>query len=135
MSTTDLLEECRRAGVRLTPALDYEGPEAALAGGLEARLREHKLDAIRALVGAAASDVKAGWFGTDWRFEWVQEVGLLYLRLRDATDGEVKAVLRELLAETPRTLDEWLILAGMIRDAEADLRRIGKLPPIPNFGP
>jgi hypothetical protein len=135
MTTTELLEECRAAGVTLSPALDFEGPEAALAAGLETRLRDRKLDVIRALVGSAASDPRSGWFGTDWRFEWVQEVGLLYLRLRDSPDGDVKALVRELLAETPRTLDEWLILAEMFRDAEADLRRTGKLPPIPNFGP
>src|SRR5262245_48706195 len=134
MSTMELLEECRRAGVTLTPALDFEGPEAALAGGLEARLKERKIDVIRTLVGAATTDARAGWFGTDWRFEWVQEVGLLYLRLRASPDPEVKALLRELLVETPQTQDEWLILGGKIRDAEADLRRAGKLVPIPNFG-
>ena len=135
MSTTDLLEECRRAGVTLAPALDYEGFEAALSGGLEARLKERKIDILRTLVGAATTDPRAGWFGTDWRFEWVQEVGLLYLRLRDSPDAEVKALLRELLVETPRTRDEWLKLGAMIRDAEADLRRAGKLPAVPNFGP
>jgi hypothetical protein len=133
MSTTELLEECQRAGVTLTPALDYEGPEAALAGGLEARLKERKIDVIRMLVGAATTDPRAGWFGTDWRFEWVQEVGLLYLRLRDSPDADVKALLRELLVETPQTQNEWLVLGAMIRDAEADLRRTGKLPPVPNF--
>jgi hypothetical protein len=135
MSTTELLDACRQAGVTLAPALDYEGPEAALSGGLEDRLKEQKIDVIRMLVGAATTDPRAGWFGTDWRFEWVQVVGLLYLRLRDTPDPEVKALLRELLVETPRTRDEWLKLGEMIRDAEADLRRAGKLPPVPNFGP
>jgi len=32
-------------------------------------------------------------------------------------------------------LEEWLALGRMIADAEADLRRAGKLPPVPNFGP
>jgi hypothetical protein len=135
MSTIRLLEECRAAGVTLSPALEFEGPEAALAAGLEACLQEGKLDVIRVLVGSAASDPRAGWFGSDWRFEWVQELGLLYLRLLESPDPEVKALYRELLAETPRTRDEWLILGGIIRDAESDLRRAGKLPPIPNFGP
>ena len=133
MSTTELLDHCCQAGVTLTPALDYEGPEAALAGGLEVRLKERRVDVIRRLVGSSSDDPRAGWFGTDWRFEWVQEMGLLYLRLRDSPDPEVKALLRELLVETPRTRDEWLILGGMIRDAEAELRRTGKLPPVPNF--
>jgi hypothetical protein len=43
--------------------------------------------------------------------------------------------LRKLFNETPTTLGEWLLLGGVIRDAEADLRRAGKLPPTPNFGP
>jgi hypothetical protein len=54
---------------------------------------------------------------------------------RDATDAKVKALLRELLTETPTTLAEWLRLGAMIRDVECDLRRAGKLPEIPNFGP
>jgi len=135
MIIDDLLEDCRRAGVKLIPALDYDGPAAALDGGLETRLKEHKFDVLRRLLGSASTDVRAGWFGTDWRFEWVHEVGALYLRLRDSTDAEVKALLREVLAETPRNLEEWLAQGAMIRDAEADLRRAGKLPPIPNFGP
>src|SRR2546430_2323947 len=135
MNISALFEECRRAGVKLTPALDYEGPAAALDGGLEAKLTGHKFDVLRRLLGSASTDVRAGWVGMDWRFEWVQEVGALYLRLRDSPDAEVKALLREVLAETPRNLEEWLALGAMIRDTEADLRRAGKLPPIPNFAP
>jgi hypothetical protein len=135
MIITTLLEQCRVDGVKLTPALDYEGPEAALAKGLEAKLKQHKHDVLRRLLGSAATDVRAGWFVSDWRFEWVQEVGLVCLRQRESADGEVKALFRELLNETPRTLEEWLVLGTMIRDAEADLRRAGKLPPVPNFSP
>lgn len=135
MIINDLLEQCHKAGVKLIPALDYEGPAIAFANGLEAMLKEHKNDVLRRLLGSASSDVRAGWFGSDWRFEWVQEVGLLFLQMRDSPGPEVKALYRELLAETPRTQDEWLVFGAMIRDAEADLRRAGKLPPIPNFGP
>lgn len=135
MSAIELLEECRRLGVALSPALDVDGPDGVLTAGLEARLRDLKVDVIRLLVGEAAADPRAGWFGTDWRFEWVQDVGLLYLRLRASPDADVQGLIRELLAETPRTMDEWLALGAIIRDAEADLRRAGRLPPVPNFGP
>ena len=107
MTTSDLLEECRRAGVTLAPALDYEGPEAAFSGGLDGRLKEQKIDVLRMLVGAATTDPRAGWFGTDWRFEWVQEVGLLYLRLRDSPDAEVsrpevRATVAHIVAQESR---------------------------------
>jgi len=60
---------------------------------------------------------------------------MLALRCRDATDPDAKALLRALLDETPKTQAEWLALGDMICHAEADLRRVGKLPQIPNFGP
>jgi hypothetical protein len=135
MNVTDLIAECHRHGVTLAPALDYEGPDGVLDGGLEQQLRDQKVEVIRELVGPAGGNPTSGPRGPDWRFEWLREVGMLALRWRDATDSEVKALLRELLAETPRTLPEWLILGEMIRDAEADLRRAGKLPPVPNFEP
>jgi hypothetical protein len=135
MTAGDLIAECERQGVLLVPALDFEGPEDILAEGLEARLRERKTELIRVLVGSAGTDVLVSLPGLDWRFEWLREVGMLALRWRDATDAEVKALLRELLAETPTTLAEWLRLGAMIRDTEFDLRRAGKLPQIPNFGP
>lgn len=135
MSAADLIAECRRRGIALAPALDYEGPDDAVDAGLEHRLREHKADVIRELIGPAGVDPRSGPAGRDWRFEWLVEMGMLVLRWRDSTDPEVKALLRGLLHETPQTLEEWLVLGGMIQDAEADLRRAGKLPPIPNFGP
>ena len=135
MTADELISECHRQGVSLVPALDYEGPDDVLVGGLEDRLREHKSDVIRALVGSAGTDARVGSTCLDWRFEWLREAGMLALRWRDATDAEVKALLRELLAETPTTLAEWLRLGAMIRDTEFDLRWAGKLPQIPNFGP
>jgi hypothetical protein len=135
MTTVELIAECERQGVVLAPALDYDGPEGALARGLEDRLRERKMEVIRALVGPDGSDSRDRPAGPDWRFEWLREVGMLALRWRDATDAEVKALLRELIAETPATLAEWLRMGAMIRDVEYDLRRAGKLPEIPNFGP
>ena len=133
MSTADLIAECERKGVSLVPALDYEGPEDVLAGGLEDRLRERKTEVIRSLVGTPDTDARSGPSSPDWRFEWLREMGMLALRLRDATDPDVKALLRELLAETPTTLAEWLRLGAMIRETEFELRRAGKLPAIPNF--
>jgi len=135
MSAADLIAECVRLGVSLTPALDYEGPEDVLAGGMEDLLRDRKIEVIRALVGSAGTEVRDGSAGPDWRIEWLREVGMLALRWRDATDPETKALLRELLAETPTTLAEWLHLGDMICNAEFDLRRAGKLPPIPTFRP
>jgi hypothetical protein len=135
MSTTNLLADCRRLGITLTPALDYDGPDGVLDAALEARIRERKFELIRALVGPAGADVRDGPSGPDWRFEWLREFGIVFLRGRDAQDPQVKALLRELLAETPRTLGEWLTLGTLIREAEFDLRRAGKLPPIPNFRP
>ena len=37
--------------------------------------------------------------------------------------------------EEVESVEEWLALGALIRDAEADLRRVGKLPPVPNFAP
>jgi len=135
MTAADLIAECERQGVLLAPALDFEGPEDVLAGGLEHRLRKRKAEVIRALMGPGGIDARSGPTNPDWRFEWLREVGMLALRWRDATDPDAKVLLRELLAETPTTLAEWLRLGGMIRDAEYDLRYAGKLPKIPNFGP
>jgi hypothetical protein len=135
MTAAELIAKCERLGVTLAPALDYEGPQDVLDRGLEDRLREQKTEVVRALVGPASADARDGSAGPDWRFEWLREVGMLALRWRDATDAKVKALLRELLTETPTTLAEWLRLGAMIRDVECDLRRAGKLPEIPNFGP
>jgi hypothetical protein len=135
MSATDIIAECIQAGVTLTPALDFNGPDAALATGLEQRLRDQKVAVVRELVGPPGADPRGGPAPPDWRFEWLREMGILALRWREAADPDVRALLRELLNETPTTLGEWLMLGGMIRDAEADLRRAGKLPLIPNFGP
>jgi hypothetical protein len=135
MTATELILECDRLGVSLVPSIEYEGSEDILAAGLEERLREQKTEVIRALVGPATGDARSGPEGPDWRFEWLREVGKLALRWRDATDHETKGLLRELLAETPTTLAEWLHLGDMICNTEFDLRRAGKLPPIPNFGP
>ena len=135
MTPTDLIAECQRRGIALAPALDYDAPDGALDADLEKRLREHKLDVIRELAVPARADLRFSPAGPDWRFEWLREMGILALRWRDALDAEVTALLRELLAETPRTLEEWLALGRMIAAAEADLRRAGKLPPVPNFGP
>jgi hypothetical protein len=134
MSPFDLLMTCRDRGITVTPALDLDGPDDALGEELIALLRSQKPAVLRLLVGPTTADPRAE-VCPDWRAEWVRETGLLALRWRDAADPEVKAHLRELLAETPRTLDEWLTLGGMIRDAESDLRRAGKLPPVPNYGP
>jgi hypothetical protein len=135
MSASDIIAECIQGGVDLTPALDFDGPDDAFAGDLEQRLRDHKVEVIRELVGRTGIEPRGGPAGPDWRFEWLREMGIVALRWREATDLHVKALLRELLDETPKSLDEWLILGGMIRDAEVDLRRAGKLPQIPNFGP
>jgi hypothetical protein len=135
MSAADLIAECHRRGIALAPALDYDGPDGALDAGLEGRLRESKIDVIRELAGPAGVDPRSGPPAPDWRFEWLREMGMLALRWRDAADPEVKALLRELLAETPRTLTEWLAFGRLIAAAEADLRQAGKLPPVPNFGP
>jgi len=40
----------------LTPTLDFDGPEVALAAGLEQRLRDHKFEIIRELVGGPQAD-------------------------------------------------------------------------------
>lgn len=135
MIATDIIAECIHAGVTLTPALDFDGPDEAFAGGLDQRLRDYKVEVIRELVGCPGVDLRGGPTPPDWQFEWLREMGILALRWREVTDPDVKAILRELLDETPKSLDEWLILGGMIRDAEVDLRRAGKLPRIPNFGP
>jgi hypothetical protein len=134
MSPIDLLTTCRDRGVTLSPALDFDGPDDALGDDTIALIRAHKPDLLRLLVGPPTANPRAD-ACPDWRAEWVREIGLLALRWRDATDPEVKARLRELLAETPRTLAEWLVLGDMIRAAEYDLRRAGKLPPVPNYGP
>jgi hypothetical protein len=133
MSITSLISECMEAGITLTPALDYDGPEEALSDGLETRLRRHKFDVLRQLVGAAEVNPHEPTIGMDWRVEWLKEYGMLAVRCRDSPDHEVAFRLRELLAETPRTQAEWLHLGDMIAQVESDLRREGKLPPIPNF--
>jgi hypothetical protein len=134
MNPLHLLTVCRDRGVAVTPALDLDGPADALGEDTIAMIRAHKPDLLRLLVGPPGADTRAE-ACPDWRAEWVREAGLLALRWRDAADPEVKTRLRELLSETPRSLDEWLILGDMIRDAESDLRRAGKLPPVPNYGP
>ncbi len=134
MSPVELLTACRARGVTVTPALDLDGPADALGDDVIALIRIQKPNLLRLLIGQTGADPRAE-ACPDWRAEWVREMGLLALRWRDAADPEVKARLRELLAETPRTLDEWLVLGDMIRAAEHDLRRAGKLPPVPNYGP
>ncbi|HKB05371.1 MAG TPA: hypothetical protein VKD90_24315 [Gemmataceae bacterium] len=93
MSARDIIAECMEAGVTLTPALDFEGPESILAAGLEQRLRDHKFEIIRELVGGPQADPRGGPFPPDWRFEWLQVIGMLSLRYRDATDPDAKALL------------------------------------------
>jgi hypothetical protein len=134
MSPADLVVTCMERGVLLSPALDLDGPEEALDEGLEKALSDQKLDVLRALLGPAGADPRAGPDPPDWRFEWLREMGMLAMRLRDG-GPEAKARLRPLLLERPRTLAEWLVLGGKIAAAEADLTRVGKLPAVPNFGP
>jgi hypothetical protein len=64
----------------------------------------------------------------DWRFEWLAEVGLLHLRMRECQDEAVLARLRPLADAAPRRGDEWLVLGRRIRSVENDLRLAGKLP-------
>jgi hypothetical protein len=135
MNTTKLITECSRLGIVLTPALDFDGPDEVLSDGVEQQLRDQKHEVIRELIGPATVEPRHAPTAPDWRFEWLREMGMLALRWRDASDPDIKALLRELLAETPRTLTEWLRLGDMICGAEVDLRRAGKLPPIPNFDP
>lgn len=132
MSPAALIAHCRDRGVALTPALDFDGPADALGADVIALLRDRKADILRHLVGPAGADPRAETYA-DWRSEWLRETGMLALRWRDAADAEVKAALREVLTETPRTEAEWLILEDIIGSAEFDLRRAGKLPPVPNY--
>jgi hypothetical protein len=69
----------------------------------------------------------AGHDWRDWRYEWLAEVGLLYLRMRDCKDEAVLARLRTLADAVPRDLSEWLALGLRIRNVENDLRLAGKL--------
>jgi len=67
----------------------------------------------------------------DWRLEWLLEVGVLYLRLRDCQDQDVVTRLRPLSLATPGSIEEWLALGRRIADAEAELRDRGRLPAYP----
>jgi hypothetical protein len=134
MTPTSLIVYCHENHVILTPVLEFDGPDAVLGAEVLEQLRSQKNEILRVLLGPPGADPRTGLALPDWRGEWLREMGLLALRWRDTVDHDAKALLRELLAETPRTLDQWLILGGMIRDAEFDLRKAGKLPPIPNFG-
>ena len=134
MSPSALIMHCRDLGITLTPALDFDGPADALGEDVIALIRSQKPALLRLLVGPPGADQR-GDPGPDWRAEWVREAGLLALRCRNTTDTDVQDRLRSPLAETPRALTEWLILGEMIRDAEYDLRRAGKQPPVPNYDP
>jgi hypothetical protein len=83
MRATDIISECIQARVTLTPALDFKGPETAMAAGLEQRLRDNKVEVIRELVGPSGADPRDGPAPPDWRSEWLREMGILALSWRD----------------------------------------------------
>jgi hypothetical protein len=94
--------------------------------GQPARQGDGNATDVAATDGAA--QVIGGHDWRDWRYEWLAEVGVLYLRMRDCKDEAVLARLRALAGAVPRDLSEWLALGLRIRNVENDLRLAGKLP-------
>lgn len=131
MTITKLLDDCRRFNVKLSLAVDYEGPEGAFANGLADRLRDRKPELIRVLSCQEGHSI--GLPIADWRYEWLQEVGVLSVRCSHSRKEQVKNLLLDLMKITPRNLDEWIQLSHKIRDTEYELRTAGDLPSLPNF--
>lgn len=65
----------------------------------------------------------------DWRLEWLHELGVLWLRYRDCQDLLASDTLKPFLHLSPTTCEEWIALGTQLREAEDELRQMGKLPP------
>lgn len=128
-----LVAQSLEKGITLMPSLKFDAPATPECDALVAELAANKNEVIRYLVGPLGIDSAQYRPIDDWRFEWLHEFGKLCLYWRDATDGDAKSGLRELLNETPKNLPEWFFFAETVGITLAELRRVEKLPPLPNF--
>lgn len=128
MTTAELLSTLADQGITLSA----EGngirvqPASQLTAVLRQAIRDHKGELL-ALLPAAEPVIT---FPLTWRTEWHLERNLLRRRMSSCTDPDVRQQLAELLAVTPASLAEWMLLGGRIRDMEHALRQQGRLPAV-----
>jgi TubC N-terminal docking domain len=157
VTITDLLTACSSKGVRLANAggkLKVAGPDGALTPALLAGCEEHKSallavlppedveregiiaegngEVSRAEVLAACEELQriidpSGC--QDWRVDWVVTAGVLVHRVAACADEDVRQRLLDLVLLAPKDAREWAAYSVHIRNAEAELRSAGKLPP------